>query len=111
MRPESPDRPLPPTSDPSTVKHYVLRVRGDVEHACAAAREEGLNVEVQPETSTARGWLDQAALFGLLARMRLRGLEVAAAHRTRVPTAEQPPRVDGPDDEPDDEPDPSRGDR
>jgi hypothetical protein len=80
-------------------------VRGDVRRACIAAREEGLDFEVRPESTTARGWLpDQAALFGLLARIRLRGLEVAAAHRTQSVAPQQtPPRDDQEEDQEEDQ--------
>jgi hypothetical protein len=77
--------------NPKPVRRYAIRVRGDVRRARLAADEEGLEVEVTPETTTARGWVpDQATLFGLLALIRHGGLEVAAAHRTRVPPPEAP---------------------
>jgi hypothetical protein len=66
-----------------TQRRYAFRVRGDVRRARLAAHEEGLEAEVRPESTTARGWLpDQAALFGWLARAQSRGLEVDAVHRT-----------------------------
>ena len=67
----------------STQKKFALRVRGDVQRACLAAREAGLEAEVSPVCTTARGWLpDQAALFGWLALVRSRGLEIVAVRRT-----------------------------
>jgi hypothetical protein len=92
-------RPASPTGEPATVRHYAFRVRGDVRRACIAAREEGLEVEVRPESTTARGWLpDQAALFGMLARIHLRGLEIAAAHRTPSLATQQTHHTTEPDD-------------
>ena len=102
MPTDNSSRPTPPSGETGPVRHYAFRVRGDVRRACIAAREEGLEVEVRPESTTARGWLpDQAALFGLLARIRLRGLEVAAAHRTPSLAMKEAPHADEPDDEPD----------
>jgi hypothetical protein len=79
-----------------TAMHFVVRVRGDVDRARLAAREAGLDIEVRPESTTARWLPDQAALFGLLARLRLRGLEVAAVHKRRPPPqAHHSPPTDG----------------
>ena len=79
-----------------TERRYAFCVRGDVRRARLAARDEGLEAEVSPECTTARGWLpDQAALFGLLARARSRGLEVVAVRRTpgaSVPTVAGEPK-------------------
>jgi hypothetical protein len=83
MSTDNSSRPASPTGEAATARHYAFRVRGDVGRARIAAREEGLDVEVRPESTTARGWLpDQAALFGLLARIHRCGFEIAAAHRT-----------------------------
>jgi hypothetical protein len=65
---------------------YAFRIRGRAsDEALAALREElEVEVEVHPEpTSTAiRGWLpDQAALYGMLTRIRLLGLELLEVRR------------------------------
>ena len=65
---------------------YAFRVRGSAsDEVLAALREEmEVEVEVDPDlTSTAiQGWLpDQAALYGMLARIRLLGLELLEVRR------------------------------
>ena len=71
---------------PRTVSRFAISVSGDAVKARMVAEQAGLRAEVRPPTTTARGWIpDQAALIGLVALMSQRGLEVAAAHRTRSP--------------------------
>jgi len=67
---------------------YAFRVRGRASDEVLAALQEELEVEVEVEvepnrTSTAiRGWLpDQAALYGILTRIRLLGLELLEVRR------------------------------
>jgi hypothetical protein len=46
------------------------------------ALQEGLKAEVDPTTTAVRGWLpDQAAVSGMLARIRLLGLELIEFRR------------------------------
>ena len=68
---------------------YVFRVRGRSSDAVLTALQEGLDVEVAPTSTAMRGWLpDQAALFGMLARIRLLGLELLEIRR--LPHGGQP---------------------
>jgi hypothetical protein len=61
---------------------YAFRVRGLEDDAVRAALQEGLEVEVDPTRTAMHGWLpDQAALFGVLARIRLLGLELVEVRR------------------------------
>ena len=65
---------------------YAFRVRGRASDEVVAALQEELEVEVEVDadrTSTAiKGWLpDQAALYGMLARIRLLGLELLEVRR------------------------------
>ena len=65
---------------------YAFRVRGSTSDEVLAALQEELEVEVEVDpdlTSTAiQGWLpDQAALYGMLARIRLLGLELLEVRR------------------------------
>jgi hypothetical protein len=65
---------------------YAFRVRGWASDEVLAALREELEVEVVPEpdrSSTAiQGWLpDQAALYGVLARIRQLGLELLEVRR------------------------------
>ena len=69
---------------------YAFRIRGRASDEALAALQEELEVEVEddPEvTSTAiRGWLpDQAALYGILTRIRLLGLELLEVRRLPGP--------------------------
>ena len=61
---------------------YAFRVRGRTSDAVMAALEEGLEAEVGPATTVVQGWLpDQAAVSGVLARVRLLGLELIELRR------------------------------
>ena len=65
---------------------YAFRIRGRASDEVVAALQEELEVEVEVDadrTSTAiKGWLpDQAALYGMLARIRLLGLELLEVRR------------------------------
>lgn len=61
---------------------YAFRVRGPTSDAVMTARQEGLEAEVDPTSTAMRGWLpDQAAVFGMLARIRLLGLELIEFRR------------------------------
>jgi hypothetical protein len=68
---------------------YVFRVRGRTSDAVLTALQEGLEVDVDPTSTAMHGWLpDQAALFGMLARIRLLGLELLEVRR--LPHGGQP---------------------
>jgi hypothetical protein len=83
---------------------YAFRVRGRSGDAVLTALQEGLDVDVQPTSTAMHGWLpDQAALSGMLARIRLLGLELIEIRRLpyggqtvnsgpRVPRLAQPSR-------------------
>ena len=61
---------------------YAFRVRGRESDAALVAMQEGLEVHVDTVSTAVHGWLpDQAALFGMLARIRLLGLELAEVRR------------------------------
>ncbi|HEV2930948.1 MAG TPA: hypothetical protein VGW74_19880 [Propionibacteriaceae bacterium] len=61
---------------------YAFRVRGRTSDAVLTALQEGLDVDVGPTSTAMHGWLpDQAALFGMLARIRLLGLELIEVRR------------------------------
>jgi hypothetical protein len=61
---------------------YAVRVRGRPSDAVTATSEEGLEVAIDPVRTVLRGRLpDQAALFGVLARARLLGLELLEVRR------------------------------
>jgi hypothetical protein len=68
---------------------YAFRVRGRASDAVLTALQVGLDVEVAPTSTAMHGWLpDQAALFGILARIRLLGLELLEIRR--LPHGGQP---------------------
>jgi hypothetical protein len=68
---------------------YAFRVRGRTSDAVLTALQEGLEVDVDPPSTALHGWLsDQAALFGMLARIRLLGLELLEIRR--LPHGGQP---------------------
>jgi hypothetical protein len=61
---------------------YAFRVRGPTSDAVLTALQEGLEAEVDPTSTAVRGWLpDQAAVSGMLARIRLLGLELIEFRR------------------------------
>ena len=61
---------------------YAVRVRGRHSDAAMAASQEGLDMAVVPVRTVLRGQLpDQAALLGVLARVRLLGLELIEVRR------------------------------
>jgi len=68
---------------------YAFRVRGRTSDAVLTALQEGLDADVGPTSTAMHGWLpDQAALFGILARIRLLGLELLEVRR--LPHGGQP---------------------
>jgi hypothetical protein len=61
---------------------YAVRVRGRTCDVATAASQEGLDVAIDPVRTVLRGRLpDQAALFGVLTRVRLLGLELIEVRR------------------------------
>jgi hypothetical protein len=67
--------------DMATVR-YAVRVRGRTCDVAMAAAQEGLDVVIVPARTVLRGRLpDQAALFGVLSRIRLLGLELIEVRR------------------------------
>jgi hypothetical protein len=61
---------------------YAFRVKGSTSDAVLAALQEGLEAEATPASTAMRGWLpDQAAVSGVLARIRLLGLELIEFRR------------------------------
>jgi hypothetical protein len=61
---------------------YAFRVRGSTSDAVLTARQEGREAQVDPTTTALQGWFpDQAAMSGLLARIRLLGLELIEIRR------------------------------
>jgi hypothetical protein len=61
---------------------YAFRVRGSTSDAVLTALEEGLEAQVDPTTTALQGWFpDQAAMSGLLARIRLLDLELIEIRR------------------------------
>jgi hypothetical protein len=61
---------------------YAFRVRGRESDAVLTALQEGLVAEIDPASTAVYGWLpDQAALFGMLAKIRLHGLELIEVRR------------------------------
>ena len=72
---------------------YAVRVRGRHSEAALAASQEGLEVAVVPVRTVLRGRLpDQAALLGVLARVRLLGLELLEVRRQAQPVREDAAR-------------------
>jgi hypothetical protein len=56
---------------------HASRIRGQNSQAVLTALLEGLDVDLEPTSTAMPGWLpDQAALFGMLTRIRLYGLEL-----------------------------------
>ena len=65
---------------------YAVRVRGRTCDVTMAASQEGLDVTIEPVRTVLRGRLpDQAALFGVLRRIRLSGLELIEVRRQPQP--------------------------
>jgi hypothetical protein len=61
---------------------YAVRVRGHSGDAAAVAMQQGLDAAVDSAQTVLRGRLpDQAALLGILARIRLCGFELAEVRR------------------------------
>jgi hypothetical protein len=61
---------------------YAVRVRGQACDVELAASQVGLDVTIDPARTVLRGRLpDQAALFGVLSRIRLLGLELIEVRR------------------------------
>ncbi len=61
---------------------YAVRVRGHGYDTGTVTSREGWEVAIDPVRTVLRGWVpDQAALFGILARARLLGLEVLEVRR------------------------------
>ena len=68
---------------------YAFRVRGQKRDAVLPALQQGLHVDIEPTSTAMHGWLpDLAALFGMLARIRLHGLELIEIRR--LPHGGQP---------------------
>ena len=65
---------------------YAVRVRGRTCDVAMAASQEGLDVTIEPVRTVLRGRLpDQAALFGVLTRIRLFDLELIEVRRRPQP--------------------------
>jgi hypothetical protein len=64
--------------------HYEIRVAGQLDETTAAAFA-GLNVAACGTVTVIAGELDQAALHGLLERIRSLGLELVEARRASGP--------------------------
>jgi hypothetical protein len=61
---------------------YAVRVRGRTSDVALAASQKGLDVTIDPVRTVLRGRLpDQAALFGVLSRIRLFDLELIEVRR------------------------------
>jgi hypothetical protein len=61
---------------------YAARVRGHGHDTGTVTSREGWEIATDPVRTVLRGWLpDQAALFGILARARLLGLELLEVRR------------------------------
>jgi hypothetical protein len=61
---------------------YAMRVSGHGHDTGTVTSRQGWEVATDPERTVLRGWLpDQAALFGILARARLLGVELLEVRR------------------------------
>ena len=66
-----------------TAGDYEIRIRGRVSDSLLASFE-GLDAEFEPAATVLHGTdLDQAALHGVLERLRLLGLELVEVRQTR----------------------------
>ena len=61
---------------------YAFRVRGPAGDVVRTAQEEGLEAKVDPASTAVQGWFpDQGAVSGMLAMIRLLGLELIEVRR------------------------------
>ena len=61
---------------------YAFRVRGPAGDAVRTAQEQGLEARIDPASTAVQGWFpDQAAVSGMLAKIRLLGLELIELRR------------------------------
>jgi hypothetical protein len=67
---------------------YEVRIAGELD-ATAATAFAGLSLAAAHGITVLRGELDQAALHGLLERIRALGLDLVDVRRVRVPAADQ----------------------
>jgi hypothetical protein len=90
------ERP-PPTGDPPDAGRYEIRLRGRL-HARWSTWFDGLTVSHDGDgTTVISGWVaDQAALHGLLQRVRDLGLPLISVTRLQPDQPDQPDRSDRP---------------
>jgi hypothetical protein len=67
---------------------YEIRIAGELD-ATAATAFAGLSLATSGGITVLRGEFDQAALHGLLERIRALGLDLVDVRRVRVPAADQ----------------------
>ncbi len=72
---------------PPVLAYYRIRIEERLDRETAAVFE-GLEIAIDGETTVISGALDQAALHGLLERVRMLGLELVEARRVPGPTGE-----------------------
>ena len=63
--------------------HYQVRIHRRSGYQAASEAFADFGVHVEPTATVLSGALDQAALHGLLARVRSLGLELVDVHRAR----------------------------